>query len=101
MTDDKFYNKPDTTPEFLEFYERLAAKNAAPLWESLAELVPVRPRTKCRPALWSYTEVRPFVMEAGKLITAKDAERRVLILENPGIRGSSQITESLYAGLQL
>jgi gentisate 1,2-dioxygenase len=101
MTDDKFYNKPDTTPEFLEFYERLAAKNAAPLWESLAELVPVRPRTKCRPALWSYTELRPFVMEAGKLITAKDAERRVLILENPGIRGSSQITESLYAGLQL
>ena len=40
-------------------------------------------------------------MESGKLITAKSAERRVLMLENPGMRGSSQITDSLYAGLQL
>src|SRR5437870_5153342 len=40
-------------------------------------------------------------MEAGKLITAKEAIRRVLILENPGMRGESCITQSLYAGLQL
>jgi gentisate 1,2-dioxygenase len=40
-------------------------------------------------------------MESGSLITAMEAERRVLILENPGLRGSSQITNSLYAGLQL
>jgi gentisate 1,2-dioxygenase len=31
----------------------------------------------------------------------QEAERRVLVLENPGIRGASQITQSLYAGLQL
>jgi gentisate 1,2-dioxygenase len=40
-------------------------------------------------------------MEAGKLITAKEAVRRVLILENPGMRGQSCVTQSLYAGLQL
>jgi len=40
-------------------------------------------------------------MEAGKLITAEEAERRVLMLENPGLRGKSRITQSLYAGLQL
>ena len=40
-------------------------------------------------------------MEAGKLITAKEAIRRVLVLENPGMRGESCITQSLYAGLQL
>jgi len=40
-------------------------------------------------------------MESGGLITASEAERRVLMLENPGIPGSSQITQSLYAGLQL
>src|SRR5436305_4155249 len=40
-------------------------------------------------------------MESGKLITAKEAIRRVLILENPGMRGESCITQSLYAGLQL
>ena len=31
----------------------------------------------------------------------EEAERRVLILENPGLRGTSQITSTLYAGLQL
>src|SRR2546425_4677350 len=40
-------------------------------------------------------------MEAGKLIPAKEALRRVLILETPGRRGQSCITQSLYAGLQL
>ncbi len=41
------------------------------------------------------------MMEAGSLISAKEAERRVLILENPGLRGQSKITTSLYAGIQL
>jgi gentisate 1,2-dioxygenase len=40
-------------------------------------------------------------MEAGTLITAREAERRVLVLENPGLRGASSITRTLYAGLQL
>jgi gentisate 1,2-dioxygenase len=51
--------------------------------------------------MWRYDEIRPFIMEAGRLITAKEAERRVLILENPGLKGRSQITSTLYAGLQL
>src|SRR2546426_1689246 len=46
-----------------------------------------------RPAAW--------IQEAGRLISAKEAERRVLVLENPGLRGRSSITHSLYAGLQL
>jgi gentisate 1,2-dioxygenase len=45
--------------------------------------------------------VRPFLMESGSLITAKEAIRRVLILENPGMTGSACITPTLYAGLQL
>ena len=45
--------------------------------------------------------MRPYLLEAGRLITAREAERRVLILENPGLRGASSITHSLYAGLQL
>jgi gentisate 1,2-dioxygenase len=41
------------------------------------------------------------MLEAGGLITAKEAERRVLVLENPGLRGQSKITTDLYAGVQL
>jgi gentisate 1,2-dioxygenase len=40
-------------------------------------------------------------MESGELITAEEAVRRVLVLENPGLRGQAAITPTLYAGLQL
>jgi gentisate 1,2-dioxygenase len=51
--------------------------------------------------LWKWEQVWPWIREAGDLITAQEAERRVLVLENPGLRGQSRITHSLYAGLQL
>lgn len=84
-----------------QFYQRIDQENLTPLWEVLNALVPSQPTTPCVPAHWRYEEVRPFLMEAGRLITAREAERRVLVLENPGLRGASSITRSLYAGLQL
>jgi gentisate 1,2-dioxygenase len=72
-----------------------------PLWEVLHALVPPSPATPCRPALWRYQDIRPFLMQSGQLITADEAVRRVLILENPALPGQSAITQSLYAGLQL
>ena len=84
-----------------ELYRRMDKDNLAPLWEVLHELIPNAPVTACRAALWKYKQARPYLMEAGKLISAKEAIRRVLILENPGMRGESCITQSLYAGLQL
>src|SRR5581483_1301462 len=83
------------------YYRQIAAKNMTPLWESLAALVPERPQPACVPAIWRYDEVRPWLMQSGSLISAAEAVRRVLILENPGLSGSSAITQSLYAGLQL
>jgi gentisate 1,2-dioxygenase len=67
----------------------------------LHDLVPAQPQTPCVPALWKYRDIRPFIMESGGVITAKEAVRRVLILENPGLRGQSAITRSLFCGLQL
>jgi gentisate 1,2-dioxygenase len=83
------------------YYQRIGALSMTPLWEVLHALVPAQPSSPCVPALWRYQEVRPFLLESGQLITALEAERRVLILENPGMRGASCITHSLYAGLQL
>ena len=84
-----------------DLYRRMDRHNLAPLWEVLHALIPDQPATPCRPALWKYREIRPYLMESGKLITAREAIRRVLVLENPGMRGESCITQSLYAGLQL
>lgn len=84
-----------------ELYRRMDSDNLAPLWEVLHNLVPPQPQTPCVPALWKYREIRPYVIESGKVITAREAIRRVLVLENPGMRGQSCITRSLYCGLQL
>lgn len=84
------------------FYEELDGLDMAPLWESLHNLVPKAPTTPVRPVHWNYDGVvRERLMRAGELITAREAERRVLILENPGLRGKASITDMLYAGFQL
>ena len=84
-----------------DFYQRIAHLKAAPLWEVLSEIVGAQPHPGAIPAIWKYSELRPFLMESGELITAREAERRVLILENPGYPGGSRIAQSVYAGLQL
>ena len=85
-----------------KFYRDIDGFNLAPLWESLHGLVTPEPVTPVLPAHWDFAAiVRPRLMEAGRLISAEQAERRVLVLENPGLRGKSSATHSLYAGVQL
>jgi gentisate 1,2-dioxygenase len=83
------------------FYEKIGRDDYAPLWEQLHNLVTKTPTSACRTAHWEYAKARAYLQEAGALITAKEAERRVLILENPGLRGKAAITPALYAGLQM
>ena len=92
---------PGALRERAAYYDRIGAMSMTPLWEVLSSLVPPQPRSPVQPALWRYAELRDQVLEAGRLISAEEAERRVLILENPALRGQSCITQSLYAGLQL
>lgn len=83
------------------YYEQLQPLNLAPLWSVLKGLVPAQPVPAARACMWSWNEVYPHLLRAGELITAEEAERRVLVLENPGLPGKSQVTDTLYAGLQL
>ena len=84
-----------------QLYSDMAPHHLAPLWRELHALVPKQPNTPCVPALWKYEQIRPYLMRSGEAITAEEAVRRVLILENPAMRGQSAITQALYAGLQL
>jgi gentisate 1,2-dioxygenase len=95
--------EPRRTPEREAFYAKIATSNLAPLWEVLKGLQPAEPRPPEAAALWHYDKVRPMLMEAGRLISATEAERRVLILRNPALSGHfpPRITHSLFAGLQL
>jgi len=83
------------------YYDKIAKHDMTPLWEVLKNLVTKEPASKCVPALWKFKEARQLVLEAGEVITAEEAERRVLVLENPGLRGQSRITNALFAGIQL
>ena len=89
------------TPEREAFYRKIDGENLSALWNVMGDLITPEPRSGCRPHLWKYDAIRAYMMEAGKLITAKEAERRVLVLENPGLRGQSKITTSLFAGVQM
>jgi gentisate 1,2-dioxygenase len=89
------------TPEREAFYARIAKENLTPLWSVMGALITPEPKSACVPFGWRFDNIRKYLMEAGGLITAKEAQRRVLILENPGLRGQSKITTSLYAGIQL
>lgn len=91
----------DTAARRQEFYGRIDTQHLAPLWEVMKGLVPPEPRPTPQAHLWRYDEVRPVLMEAGRLLTADEAERRVLVLENPAFRSKSRATATLYAGIQL
>lgn len=87
-------------PARQDFYQRIGTRNLAPLWEVLHKLITAEPSSVIVPHVWKYASVKPYLLEACDLITAKEAERRVLILENPALKGESKITRSLFAGLQ-
>lgn len=89
-----------TSPAMEAFLETLAPLHIYPLWRQKGLLVR-KPTTEAIPYLWPYAPVRERLMEAGRLISAEEAERRVLILRNPGLGGKPAATSRLYAGLQL
>jgi len=83
--------------DLARFSKEIAALDMKPLWERVMRLAP---GTAARAAIWRWQDTRPLLMRACELITAKQAERRVLMLENPALPGTTFITPTLYAGLQ-
>ena len=90
-----------TTADRNAFYGRLERESLAPLWERMKCLVHPEPRPTPQPHIWHYDALRPYLLEAGRLLTAEEAERRVLVLENPSLVGKSRATTTLYAGIQV
>ena len=83
------------------YYAAIRPLHLSPLWEQLHALVPPQPATPCVAAHWRYDALRPHLMRSGTIISAAEAVRRVLVLENPALPGLASVTQSLYAGLQL
>src|ERR1700684_613478 len=89
------------TPEREAFYRKIDGENLSALWNVMGDLITPEQMCASSPHLCKFDAIRDYMTEAGRLLTAKEAERRVLVLENPGLRGQSKVTTSLFAGVQM
>ena len=85
-----------------DLYAALPARNVAPLWTMTGALTK-EPATQMVPMKWGYEAVRNLLLRAGELISAEDADRRVLAFINPGAGDHEmpRTTDTLWAALQL
>ena len=103
---------PSDVPEMLKpasagearrraFRARAAAAGLLPSWEWRQAPRPSEPQASTAPQLWRWSHMRRLALEAGEIITAKAAERRVLSLLGSGQSGvSPRVTPTLFAGIQ-
>lgn len=85
------------------YREALRRQNLVPLWPNLRALLPAdKPQPSTRATAWAYRAIRPLLLEAGELTPIEKAERRVLVLANPG-HGleKMQASAAIYLGMQL
>jgi gentisate 1,2-dioxygenase len=85
----------------VNFGERVAGGHMVALWEVMRGMLPPEPRPAAGAHHWRREAWRAPLLEAGSLISAEQAERRVLLLENPATPGEFRIASTLHAGLQL
>jgi gentisate 1,2-dioxygenase len=86
-----------------EYRDELKANNLVPLWPSLRAVLPPNiPSRKTQTTHWPYAQLRPLLLKAGELTPIEKAERRVLVLANPG-HGleKMQASAAIYLGMQL
>jgi len=86
-----------------DYVQALTAQNTTPLWPALRSLLPRgKPARATQPVHWRYQDIRPQLLRAGELTPIEKAERRVLVLANPG-HGleNMKATGTIYIGMQL
>ena len=93
---------PTRDPNLPEAYsDEIEKLSLAPLWAALHMLLPKERKTRVLAHHWRWADVRRPLLEAGRLVGIEQAERRVLVLANPGLPGAYAATATLYAGLQI
>ena len=85
------------------YVQALRGLNLVPLWPSLrGVLPPQKPHLNTRATAWHYADIRPLLLQAGELTPIEKAERRVLVLANPGHGlDKMQASAAIYLGMQL
>lgn len=82
-------------------YTAITEHDTQALWRFDGPTLWREPASAAQPHRWRYADIRADLLACGDLITAAEAERRVLMLLNPGIAGRMATTATLYVGMQL
>jgi gentisate 1,2-dioxygenase len=87
----------------LDYREAMTRNGVAPLWPMMRNVLPHGgPKPVTKPGHWAFKNLRPLLLRAGELTPVEKAERRVLVLSDPGRgAGAMQATTSIYVGMQL
>lgn len=88
----------DTVEEMIAGFGR---HNLMAGWNVLAQEVPREPTSTAVPCHWPYADVREQLFLAGRLVPPEDAERRILVMANPGLDGRPATTPTIFSDIQL
>ncbi|MFG3662543.1 cupin domain-containing protein [Streptomyces sp. NPDC047706] len=91
--------KPDASTDTV--YDELDALHVGALWRHLSNLFPAQPPARALPVHWDYAKLRPYMLRFADSLSIEEAQRRVLMLINPGMRDTSATVTGLYAGIQI
>ena len=74
-----------------DYRDAMTEAGVAPLWPMMRNVLPHgKPNPTTRPGYWNYENLRPLLHRAGELTPVEKAERRVLVLSDPG-RGAGPV----------
>jgi gentisate 1,2-dioxygenase len=79
------------------FYEEVKRIHGRALWQTQG----ASKKSPTVPYLWKYKDFRPLLFKAAEIVPIELAERRVLVMANPGILTDWQASNTLLANLQI
>ncbi len=81
-------------------YEAMSAQDLAPLWDMYENLVVSEPGRQEPSMIWRWEALESVVDLSTEQVRGKDADHRVLLLQNPHMPGPPKTTANIIAGIQ-
>ena len=81
-------------------YEAMSAQDLAPLWDMYEDLVVSEPGRQEPSMHWRWEALESVVALSTEQVRGKDADHRVLLLQNPHMPGPPKTTANIIAGIQ-
>lgn len=97
-----YYGKLKATVDSKASLEKvIRSHELVPLWNTGGPPTAPFPHSKHIPAVWKYEETKSLLLRAAELVDAKEAERRAVLMINPGPKQPPFTLDTLLAAHQL